>query len=108
DFHAKISGFGGNDVIDLGGMSYSGTGTDKTATISASTLTKTVNGETFTLASMTTSSTVITVTENGQTATLTLKGDYTGHSFTFSSDGHGGTIMVDPLSIDSGATLELA
>jgi hypothetical protein len=65
-----------------------------------------VGAETISL-SMTSTQTVITVSESGTTAaTITLQGNYTGHSFTFSGDGSGGTQFVDPLAIYSGATLE--
>jgi hypothetical protein len=103
DFHAPISGFGGNDIIDLKHLAYSGS----TSTVLDSTHTSaTVGAETIGL-SMTSTQTVITVSESGTTATITLLGNYTGHSFTFSSDGSGGTQFVDPLAIYSGATLEL-
>jgi hypothetical protein len=44
----------------------------------------------------TTKSGVLTVTDGTHTAHITLKGDYTASTFTASSDGHGGTIVVDP------------
>jgi hypothetical protein len=52
--------------------------------------------------------TVITVSENGTMAMIKLAGDYTSHSFTFSSDGHLGTQFTDPLAIYSGGSLELS
>jgi len=39
---------------------------------------------------------VLTVTEGTHTAHIRLSGDYTASTFTASSDGHGGTIVVDP------------
>jgi len=39
---------------------------------------------------------VLTVTDGTHTAHITLKGDYRASTFTASSDGHGGTIIVDP------------
>jgi hypothetical protein len=39
---------------------------------------------------------VLTVTDGTHTAKITLVGDYTGSTFTVSSDGHGGTKVVDP------------
>jgi hypothetical protein len=54
-----------------------------------------------------TTETTITVIEGSTTATIKLEGNYTGHSFTFSSDGVGGTQIIDPFAIESGTTLEL-
>jgi hypothetical protein len=39
---------------------------------------------------------VLTVTDGTHTAHITLLGDYLTSTFTASSDGHGGTIVVDP------------
>jgi len=39
---------------------------------------------------------VLTVTDGTHTAHITLVGDYASSTFTTSSDGHGGTIVVDP------------
>ena len=39
---------------------------------------------------------VLTVTDGTHTAKIHLIGDYLGSTFTASSDGHGGTIVVDP------------
>ncbi|MGH8277798.1 MAG: hypothetical protein ACRETH_14005, partial [Steroidobacteraceae bacterium] len=39
---------------------------------------------------------VLTVTDGTHTAHITLVGDYRASTFTASSDGHGGTIVVDP------------
>jgi hypothetical protein len=36
------------------------------------------------------------VTDGTHTARVALKGNYTTSSFTASSDGHGGTLVVDP------------
>ncbi|HXU99204.1 MAG TPA: hypothetical protein VG166_01745 [Caulobacteraceae bacterium] len=44
----------------------------------------------------TTASGVLTVTDGTHTARITLTGDYTSSTFTVSSDGHGGTNIVDP------------
>jgi hypothetical protein len=44
----------------------------------------------------TASSGVLTVTDGTHTAHITLAGDYRASTFTASSDGHGGTIIVDP------------
>jgi len=102
-FNAPITGFRGTDIIDLKGLAYS----IPTSTVLDSTHTSaTVGAETISL-SMTATQTIITVTEGGTTATIDLLGNYAGHSFTFSSDGSGGTQFVDPLAIYSGNTLEL-
>jgi len=39
---------------------------------------------------------ILTVTDGTHTAHIALRGDYTASTFTASSDGHGGTIVVDP------------
>jgi hypothetical protein len=39
---------------------------------------------------------VLTVTSGTHTAHITLVGNYSGATFTTSSDKHGGTIVVDP------------
>jgi hypothetical protein len=39
---------------------------------------------------------MLTVTDGTHTAHISLKGDYLASTFTASSDGHGGTIVVDP------------
>jgi hypothetical protein len=44
----------------------------------------------------TTTSGLLTVTDGTHTAKITLIGDYTGSTFTASSDGHGGVSIVDP------------
>ena len=41
---------------------------------------------------------VLTVTDGTHTAHITLKGNYTTSTFVASSDGHGGTIVIDPKS----------
>jgi hypothetical protein len=108
DFHAPITGFGGNDIIDLKTMTYlASTSTTLDINHSTATLTQGSNVETISL-SIGATETQITVSEGGSTATIKLEGNYTGHSFTFSSDGHGGTQFVDPLAIYSGGTLELS
>ena len=44
----------------------------------------------------------LTVTDGTHTAHITLEGNYVGHTFTTSSDGHGGTTVVDPTTPKSG------
>jgi hypothetical protein len=41
---------------------------------------------------------VLTVTDGTHTAHIHLAGNYSGSTFTTSSDGHGGTTVVDPTS----------
>jgi hypothetical protein len=38
----------------------------------------------------------LTIQEGSHIATLTLLGQYTAADFSLSSDGHGGTIVIDP------------
>ena len=45
---------------------------------------------------------VLTLTDGTHTAKITLEGNYLGHTFTTSSDGHGGTTVVDPTTPRSG------
>jgi hypothetical protein len=49
----------------------------------------------------TTKSGILTVTDGTHTAHIHLTGNYTRASFVASSDGHGGTIVVDPKSKDA-------
>ncbi|MEO7027729.1 MAG: hypothetical protein ABI056_09270, partial [Caulobacteraceae bacterium] len=51
----------------------------------------------------TASSGILTVTDGAHTARITLIGDYLGSTFTASSDGDGGTIVVDPTQAGAGA-----
>jgi len=80
DFTGKISGFGGQDQIDLGDVGFSATTTlsyDENNSDSGGTL---------------------VVTDGTHTADLTVVGDYEASSFTMSSDGHGGTLITDAAS----------
>jgi autotransporter passenger strand-loop-strand repeat protein len=47
---------------------------------------------------------VLTVTDGTHTALITLVGNYSGSTFTASSDGHGGTSVVDPHKSPTAAT----
>ena len=75
-FTGQISGLTGTDAIDLADISY---GANTKATFSGN-----ANGGT------------LTVTNGAQTANITLLGDYLTSGWTLSSDGHGGTVVVDP------------
>jgi hypothetical protein len=75
----KISGLSkaGTNSLDLSDIIYDAGITQVTATETAT-------------------STKLTIASGAQTATITLLGDYEGSTFTASSDGHGGTTIVDP------------
>ena len=75
-FTGKISGLTGADALDLVDVSY---GVNTTATFSGS-----VNGGTLTIA------------DGTHAANIALLGDYLKSGWTLSSDGHGGTVVVDP------------
>ena len=75
-FTGQISGLTGSDALDLADVPY---GTKTTATFSGN-----ANGGT------------LTVTDGNHTAQIALLGDYLGSGWTVSSDGNGGTVVVDP------------
>ncbi len=56
----------------------------------------------------TSASGILTVTDGVHKAAIALVGDYTGATFTVSSDGHGGTIVVDPRGPPTPAALAAA
>jgi hypothetical protein len=60
------------------------------------------SGTTTATFSGTTTSGTLTVTDGTHTSKITLIGNYLGHTFTTSSDGHGGTTVVDPPAPGSG------
>ena len=63
------------------------------------------SGSTKASFSGTTASGVLTVTDGVHTSKITLLGNYTCHStFNVSSDGHGGTTVVDPTAAPTGRT----
>jgi autotransporter passenger strand-loop-strand repeat protein len=74
----------------ISGLSKSGTNSLDIADISYAAGTTTVT------AAESATATKLTITSGAQTATITLAGNYEGSSFTASSDGHGGTTIVDP------------
>jgi hypothetical protein len=78
-YDGTISGFSktGINSLDLGDIAYA-------------------EGTTLATFSGTTASGTLTVTDGTHIARITLKGDYIGSTFTTKSDGHGGTIVVDP------------
>ncbi len=79
DYSGTISGFStsGANALDLGDISY-------------------LKGTTTATFSGTTTGGILTVTDGTHTAEIKLTGDYTASTFTTSSDGNGGTIVVDP------------
>jgi hypothetical protein len=78
-YAGSISGFSktGANALDLGDIAFN-------------------SGKTKASYSGTTSSGVLTVTDGTHTAKIKLSGDYTASTFKVSSDGHGGTKVVDP------------
>ncbi|HLY56103.1 MAG TPA: hypothetical protein VKS60_11130, partial [Stellaceae bacterium] len=72
-----ISGFGGNDAIDLPTFAFSA------ATTLVWHQTNAAQG-------------TLTVTDGSKVAVLTLDGNYTGVSFAQANDGSGGTLITDP------------
>jgi hypothetical protein len=88
DFTGTISGLTGSDSIDL-------------ANIQATTAE--VGGVSYSNA---TNVTTLTVTDGYNTDALHLVGDYTGSSWSFSSDSSGGTVLVDPVPSTGGSAAE--
>ena len=78
-FSGQISGFGGGDQIDLSDI-FSGAST---------TLAYSAQGNDL--------GTTLTVSDGTDTANLVLFGQYLASDFAISSDGHGGTLITDPL-----------
>ena len=85
-FTGQISGLTGADAIDFADISY---GANTKATFSGN-----ANGGT------------LTVTNGTQTANIALSGNYLTSGWTLSSDGHGGTVVVDPPLLPPGVTLQ--
>jgi hypothetical protein len=83
-YAGQISGFSktGNSTLDLMDIAFGGS---TKATYSGNS----VSG-------------VLTVTDGTHTAKVTLAGDYTAATFTVSSDGHGGTNVIDPTAPKAG------
>ena len=75
-FSGQVSGLTGSDAIDLADVKY---GANTTATFSGNS-----TGGT------------LTVSDGTDTAHIALVGDYLKSGWTLSSDGHGGTVVVDP------------
>jgi hypothetical protein len=60
-------------------------------------------GSTTATFSGTTTSGTLTVTDGTHTTKITLDGNYLGHTFTVSSDGHGGALVKDPTAKGAGS-----
>jgi hypothetical protein len=106
-FSEKVT-FGGAGVLELArSVSYAGhiSGFSKTGTTSLDLVDiGFVSGTTKASYSGTTTSGVLTVTDGTHTAKIHLTGNYTASTWTLTSDGHGGTKVVDPTAPASGAS----
>jgi VCBS repeat-containing protein len=80
-FTGKVAGMTGQDTIDLQDINF--------ATVHKPTFSGTSSGGT------------LTVTDGTHSANIALLGNYLASTFVASSDGHGGTNIVDPLLIAS-------
>ena len=86
-FTGKISGLAGSDAIDLVDVSY-GANTQVTF------LGNDAGG-------------TLTITNGSQTANIALVGNYLSSTWNLSSDGNGGTVVVDPISSNNWETLKV-
>ena len=86
-FSGQISGLAGADALDLSDLSY---GTSTTATFSGNT-----TGGT------------LTVSDGIHTASISLLGNYLSSGWTLSSDGQGGTVVVDPVPVNAWKELKI-
>jgi hypothetical protein len=86
-FKGRVSGLAGSDALDLSDVSY-GANTQVTF------LGNTTGG-------------TLTITYGTQTANITLEGDYLSSYWTVSSDGNGGTTVVDPVASNSWQRLDV-
>ena len=75
-FAGTVAGMSGSDTLDLADINFATIGTP------------TFNG--------TSTGGMLTVTDGSHTANIALIGDYLSSTWTLSSDGHGGTFVVDP------------
>ena len=86
-FSGQVSGLAGSDAIDLVDVSY---GPNTTATFLGNT-----------------SGGTLTITNGSQTANIALQGNYLSSHWTVSSDGNGGTVVVDPVPANNWQTLKV-
>ncbi|WP_050630779.1 hypothetical protein [Bradyrhizobium viridifuturi] len=75
-FNGTVAGMTGSDAIDFANISFANVQTPSFSGTST-------NG-------------TLTVTDGTVTASIALLGNYMASTFTTSSDGHGGTLVVDP------------
>ena len=86
-FTGEVSGLAGSDAIDLADVSY---GIQTQVTF----LGNTTGG-------------TLTITDGVHTANIALQGDYLSSTWTLSSDGNGGTVVVDPVASSNWQTLKV-
>ena len=86
-FTGQILGLAGSDAIDLADVSY---GIQTQVTF----LGNTTGG-------------TLTITDGVHTANIALQGDYLSSTWTLSSDGNGGTVVVDPAASSNWQTLKV-
>jgi hypothetical protein len=82
-YTGQVSGLSGSDSIDLADIAY---GANTTASFSGNSLGGTLS-----------------ISDGGHTANIALQGNYLSSGWTLSSDGNGGTVVVDP-PLTPGAT----
>jgi hypothetical protein len=86
-FTGAITGLVGADALDLADVSYG-------ATTTATFLGNTTGG-------------MLTVSDGVHTANIALNGNYVSSSWTLSSDGNGGTLVVDPVATNNWKELKI-
>jgi hypothetical protein len=86
-FTGTVSGLSGSDALDLADVSF---GAITTAIFLGNNTAGT-----------------LTVSDGTHTANINLLGNYLSSSWTLSSDGHGGTLVIDPVSSNNWQTLEI-
>src|SRR5439155_1564293 len=86
-YTGQVSGLAGSDAIDLADVSY---GIQTQVTF----LGNSTGG-------------TLTITDGINTANIQLQGDYLSSTWTLSSDGSGGTVVVDPVSANNWQTLKI-
>ena len=86
-FTGQVSGLSGSDALNLADINY---GASTTATFLGNT-----------------SGGVLTVSDGTHTANIDLVGNYLSSTWDLSSDGHGGTVVVDPVAPNNWQTLKV-
>src|ERR1700722_2996542 len=86
-FTGEVSGLAGSDAIDLADVSYG-------IQTQVSFLGNTTGG-------------TLTITDGVHTANIALQGDYLASTWTLSSDGNGGTTVVDPVASSNWQPLDV-